>query len=178
MRYSSLVHLVTQLEATTAETTAFITGGDSVCYLTGNMGTQQHPYQLDPVTIVHHGKYPLYEIQVRIYDADKAAPFLETGAWIERMNEWETYARLDTLIPHHAAGVNIVLPFTPSSTVRNFNIFFSARNGSFVQLLRFRKINGVWLRATKVEMGKVMYENIPDDYPRDANGQVNWVSLQ
>lgn len=175
---SRLANLITQLEIKTAETTAFITGGDSVCYLTGNMGTQHHPHQVDPVWIVHHGRYPLYDIQIRIVDIDLSTALVETPMWLERRNEYETLTKLGSLIPGHAADINVALPIHPDSTVRNFNIFFSARNGSFTQLLRFRKIDGQWLRATKVVMAKTMYEDVPEGYPRDANGQVNWDTLQ
>ena len=173
-----LVTLVAQLESKTSDTISFITGGNSICYITGNIGTQRHPFQVDPVLVWHHGKYPLYEIKIRITDLDKSSKLAGTGAWIERMSEWETYARLDSLVPGHAANIEVVMPVSSDSMSRNFNIFFTARNGSFTQLLRFRKINGLWLRALKVEMGEVMYEEITEGYPRDENGKMDWESLQ
>lgn len=173
---SRLSTLMTQMEATATETAAYITGGDSVCYLTGNMGIQHHPDQISPLWAVHHGKYPLYGIHMRVVDIDRANELSGTAAWLERRHEYETYYQLETLIPNHATDIPLRLTYVPYGTARNFNIFFTARNGSFVQLLRFRKVKGMWLRATKVEMGKVMYEEIPEGYPRDEHGQVDWNS--
>ena len=58
---------------------------------------------------------------------------------------------------------------------RDFNIFFSARNGLFTQLLRLRKIDGKWIYAMKVERdGKLIFEKVDDNFPKTDQGQVQW----
>lgn len=60
-------------------------------------------------------------------------------------------------------------------TERSFNIFTSTRNNDFTQLIRMKKIKGKWAIATKVSSGnKVLYEKVADEYPRNANNEVDW----
>lgn len=50
----------------------------------------------------------------------------------------------------------------------NLNIFFSANNGFFTQLLRMRFINENWYTATKIirdKDNKVLFTNIDVGYP-------------
>ena len=164
-----------RLEDKTKEMIGVMTGGDSICYLTGNMGTQSFPNQLDPVWVVHHGRYPLYGVHIRICDVDKLNALISNRTmWDEVVAQSEQHATVEVLVPGHATDLHVVLPFDPNDIAKNFNIFFTARNGSFSQLLRFKKVNTTWFMATKVEMGKVMYEEVQVGYPRNASGQVDW----
>ena len=66
-----------------------------------------------------------------------------------------------------------------------YNIFISARNGMFTELLRLRKVNGVWKSAMKVEKKNysektpnapptLLKEQVDPDFPKDKNGQIQW----
>jgi hypothetical protein len=58
------------------------------------------------------------------------------------------------------------------------NIFFTARNGDWTQLLRAAAVNGKWVRATQVRGGftslekeKILCQTIDPDFPRDIKGE-------
>lgn len=56
-----------------------------------------------------------------------------------------------------------------------FNIFWVARNGGFTQLLRFKKIDGQWHSATKVERENILLlENVSEGYSRNIQGEIDW----
>ena len=57
---------------------------------------------------------------------------------------------------------------------RSFNIFWTTRNGGFVQLLRLKKVNNIWYHATKVERNGVIFEDIQPGYPRNTQDMVDW----
>ncbi|MBD3830623.1 MAG: hypothetical protein IE890_09050, partial [Arcobacter sp.] len=81
---------------------------------------------------------------------------------------------IGNIIPSHATMLqNWKLESDP---IQSYNIFFTARNGSFTQLLRFKKINGLWLSATKVtnKDNVILYERIDDNYPREISGNISW----
>lgn len=75
-----------------------------------------------------------------------------------------------------SSSAQVFHPFTlGNGDTRRFNIFFSARNGFFNQALRFKKIQGKWVSATKVKREeKVIYEEVDDEFPRTAEGNVEW----
>jgi hypothetical protein len=64
-----------------------------------------------------------------------------------------------------------------SGNARDFNVFFSARNGFYTQLLRFRRVNGKWLSATSVTFMAPAFQTNPalhkvdHGYPLDAHGK-------
>jgi hypothetical protein len=58
-----------------------------------------------------------------------------------------------------------------------FNVFFAARNGSWTQLLRFHRISADRCKVVRNEgqpNAVVLLEEIPEGYPRNAQGQVDW----
>lgn len=101
-----------RLEDKTKEMIGVMTGGDSICYLTGNMGTQSFPNQLDPVWVVHHGRYPLYGVHIRICDVDKLNALISNRTmWDEVVAQSEQHATVEVLVPGHATDLHVVLPF-------------------------------------------------------------------
>lgn len=147
-----------------------VIGGDSFCYL-AVLGP-------DPVTntgllmVAHQGKHNLYDVHARIVDLEKLDQ-LKGNLSFATLNQTDTNISIGNLIPSHGQMFHPVT--LGNGNTRSFNIFFSARNGSFTQLLRFKKIHGKWVQATKVEReDKVIYEKIDDEFPRTAEGNVEW----
>lgn len=133
------------IRAHSERTIATITGGDSYCTLSFSESAIE--------VAIHAGEFPLYDIGARIVDLQSEAP-----------DRWKgTSIQIGDLIPHHAMLLQLPYAWTPGDT-RSANIFFTARNGDFVQLLRGYKINGSWRWASKVvRHGKTLEERIPDD---------------
>lgn len=147
-----------------------VSGGDSFCYLVVST--------IDPVTntgrlvVVHQGEHSLYDVHVRIVDLEKLDQ-IKGNLSFATLNQTDTNISIGNLISSFA---QMLQPFTlGNSDTRRFNIFFSARNGFFNQALRFKKIDGKWVYATKVEReDKVIYEKVNDEFPRNAEGNVEW----
>lgn len=77
-----------------------------------------------------------------------------------------SYAKTTGLrIPHHGKNVN-------------FNVFYVARNGSWLQKLRMRWVGNGWALANRVLEGlgggKELMLEVSPNYPRDAAGNVEW----
>jgi hypothetical protein len=65
-------------------------------------------------------------------------------------------------LPHH--GKNI-----------DFNIFFSARNGLWTQLLRMLWVGDGWATANKVMRGsQEIYREVSANFPRQKDGSIEW----
>lgn len=144
-----------------------VTGGDSFCYFQF-MDLQPGSGQL---MAVHKGNYPIYDVDARIVDLDKAKT-AKTN--LERNNElMGKNVHIGNLTPGFARGVVQWTETIPSQL--RLNIFFVARNGGYTQLYRRIRVQGSWATAIRVEHnGMNVLEEVSDSYPRDSNGAVNW----
>ena len=169
---------------TTRESIATVTGGDSFCYMDFN-------YQFDrpfPV-FLHEGRYPLYDVNVRIVDL-----FLSERAFEEHhaFNQAS-----ETRYTIHELGVALMWIDSTFSVkfsderVQAFNVFFGARNGTWTETLLLKKVNDHWVHAIRVLFAgyvrpgpppessrKPVYENVAREFPLDANGTVPWDNLK
>lgn len=161
-----LQNLVGDLESQTKEITHHTTGGDSFCYFGVGVSGDTAAW-----TVVHQGKYPLYNVAARIVDLSKFHAAMSSGNHFAA----DTNIRVGDIAQSQAMAMFTMDLGTGDS--RDFNIFFSARNGFFTQLLRFRRVEGQWISATSVtsmalaavERNPVLHR-IADGYPVDANG--------
>lgn len=170
-------YVLSEIESRTTDILGSMTGGDSVCYLTG-IPTTLGLTQPQNAWAVHHGRYPIYDVHIRVVDVDIFDALEKANAPFQQvLKESETHSWLSSLTPGHATEVSFVLLANPADSARNFNVFYTARNGSFMQALRFRKVNGTWLRATKVEMNGTKYQEVQAGYPVSATGEVDWEAL-
>jgi hypothetical protein len=153
-----------------------ITGGDSFAWIAFqvvsadgsavNAFSMPEDLMLVPL-VIHQGRHPLYDVGVRITDVGPGKPF-------DAQNFLRSYP-LGNLSPGTATSTNIRLAHHGKDFA--FNIFFSARNGMWVQFLRMRwddKGHG-WANATKVVKGtSVVYREVSSNFPRRENGSVDW----
>ena len=145
-------------------------GGDSFCYL---MVSNPDPVtNIGRIVVQHPGEYNLYDVHARIVDLEKFDK-LKGKLSFATFRQADTNISIGNLISSSAQVLN---PFTlGNGDTRSFNIFFSARNGFFNQVLRLKKIDGEWVSATKVlREEKVIYEEVDDEFPRTAEGNVEW----
>jgi hypothetical protein len=162
--------ILNKFESRTNEIITHITGGDSFpCARITNISNSNEGIFM----IIHNGKHPLYDVTARIVDLQK----LETvNSMIssEKVINVEQNIHLGNLIPSHAHMIKKwKLEREP---YQSYNIFFTARNGSFTQLLRLKKILGVWMTASKVtdQNNKLIFENIDKNFPRNENEKIDW----
>jgi hypothetical protein len=161
--------MLSELEDRTKDLVGFITGGESICYLSA---TTMPDGNLRFVAVVHQGKHPAYGVVARIVDLEVAERY---GLPIsgESFAASETELVIGDLIPGHAKMMGGAIA-PASGDIRRFNIFFTARNGSFIQRLRFRRVDGIWRRAIKVQSFNSHFEDVDDAYPRTPDGGVAW----
>ena len=152
------------------EVVNFVTGGKSFLYMAVSSIDPQSNMGL--LTFLHSGEHPMFNVAARIVDLEEFEK-LKDNISIHNFQQAATNIAIGDFAKR-AAIVQGQFSLGKGDK-RNFNIFFSARNGWFNQLLRFRKINGQWVQATRVERdGEVLYERIDDNYPRTKDGSIDW----
>lgn len=148
-----------------------VTGGEGFCYML--IGSIAPTSDQGTMTIVRQGEFPLYEVKARIVDLDE---FKAKGPiTFDNMFLGDTNLSLGTLPPYTAAFHGRI-DLGPKDQ-KDFNVFFSARNGLYTQNLSLRKIDGTWRSASRVkrvdEKGQeqVVFEFIDPHFP---SGQLDW----
>jgi hypothetical protein len=175
--------VLSKLESAGADLIGYTTGGDSACFLDGPIvGNELH---IDGVG--HIGKYPVHDIHIRIFDLDRFESMKEKG--IEREvahRESEMFVAIGVALPRHTHPVKpIKIRLDKHGDVRALNAFFTARNGSFVQQMRFAKhpTTGEWMRAILLTWYQPWDESNPlppitekvdPEFPRAADGKVSY----
>lgn len=146
-----------------------VTGGDSFAYLGANAEPASNLVNL---VLIHVGQYPLYEVHARIVDVDVPVVRSNRPAEVQSIR-----LEFGTLVPRHAAAVPPLE--LGNGEGRNWNVFFTARNGGWNQELRLRKVDGAWRIATRVTRGEnydqVLLQADPA-FPRDPEGHLDTLS--
>jgi hypothetical protein len=141
-----------------------LTGSESFAYLAFIPGQEY-------LVFVHQGKYPLYGVSARLVNLD----------YITAQNILGMTVPIGDLILGHANMQPL-----PAGNLQangdhfNANIFFTARNGDWVQILREVRLKGSWVKAVQVQgrftslkNEKVMCETIDRDFPRSTDGKID-----
>jgi hypothetical protein len=155
------IELYSKLATSSLEIYNNLTGGDSYCYCLFIVPLSNPSKDIGHIsfTLGEKSKSPLRNINARIVDLNsfntKQTIFENTfkNVILEKI-ELEEYVTLpDKFNLDKEKGVNL-------------NIFFSANNGFFEQLLRMRFINNEWVSATIVKRNEqTIYEKIDKNYP-------------
>ncbi|MCX2681676.1 hypothetical protein OOZ15_17115 [Galbibacter sp. EGI 63066] len=140
-----------------------ITGGDSFCYILPIINPKyENRYRL---LLKNDGEYLMSNIQVRIVD----------------LNEYET---ANSIISLYGKTTNVTELSGKTGMIigeidlgkenyKNLNIFISARNGSFKQLIRMKKMKKKWHFATRVNKeDEILFEKISKDFPIEKNEDI------
>jgi hypothetical protein len=147
-----------------------VTGGQSFCYL--SIGSLNPDNNVGVLTVIHGGDHPIYDVNARIVDLQKFEK-IKDDLTFDNWNSADTIIHIGNMIKGTASIRGKI--HLGKGNERGFNIFFSARNGLFVQFLRLQKVANKWVRATKVERdGKVLFEKVHENFPKDKEGNVVW----
>lgn len=152
-----------------------VIGGDSFCYLLPVSSSGK----ISGFILKSKGKYPLYDLSFRIIDLDKSDALLKEGLSLDNFLNDTIYQKNVGVLKSHSAKYYSEKMLVEAKDLVRLKIFFDARNGGFDQLLRMHKVDNEWQFIFKVVKFKgnketVLMENIPDGYPRNAKGQVQW----
>jgi hypothetical protein len=145
-----------------------VTGGDSFCYARPVLhlaGATQFHWMF-----VHVGRYPLFDVSVRIVNLDRPAHQVDLG-----LNR-----ALGTLFPGRAHGPMLAQTRVP---LHSYNLFFVARNGAWTQEIRWVDLREGGLaivdrvRREGAPADQPVHLEMSPEFPRDAKGQVDWDHL-
>jgi hypothetical protein len=153
------------------ENVGVTTGGDSFCYMLLQVHDPATGLVVTPI-FIHQGRFPLYDVAARVVDIDE----MRKSIGANQAALLGTTLRVGNLTPGFSVSITILQH--PAGQNFNYNVFYVARNGAWLQMLRMRWLGNGWAIATRVLEGnggpKVLYEEISADYPRGADGQVEW----
>ncbi|HDM8162001.1 TPA: two pore domain potassium channel family protein [Vibrio harveyi] len=166
-RFESVMH---KIETETQETINYMSGGDSIAWL--QIGMLNHATNNGTLMVNHQGKYPLYEVNARVVDLNRFQA-LQGQLNMQTISTTQINIDVGNLIPGLSVMNRNMQIGHPTS--QDYNVFFSARNGTFTQLIRMRKVTNQWVTATKVQNmnGDIVFEQVDPNYPL-TNGQVVW----
>jgi hypothetical protein len=144
-----------------------VTGGTSFCYIQ----FQDIMPGAGQVIVVHHGTHPIYDVEARIVDLDRYATARTPEEQIEALSG--KTVRVGNLTRGFSRGI------TPwAETIQGqlrLNVFFVARNGSYMQQYRRVRVDDGWAIAIRVELnGKQVLEEISEKFPRNEAGDIEW----
>ncbi|MBQ8101290.1 MULTISPECIES: LapA family protein [unclassified Afipia] len=150
-----------------------VIGGDSYAYIIFQAFDREGkipngnamPDQLLLVPMfIHRGKHPLYDVSARIVDLDLMKKNINSA-----MNNYS----VGNMTPNLAATTAHQILHEGKDF--SFNIFFTARNGTWTQFLRMPWIGNGWGSAIKViRDGRVVFREVSDNFPRTSDGKVDW----
>lgn len=161
-RISSLLE---NIEQSTALLFSQMTGGNSFCYISLIKNHNGKLY----FSLMHQGDFALFDLSISIINLDE---FEKYGGKPEFANLYETKYSTNILLPLQRLTLDEFIVKEGESEKR-FNIFYSARNGLFHELLRVKIINDEWVAAFKVEREKILLESIDNNFTAN-NIDVNW----
>jgi len=163
--------LLTTLEIKTTDLINHISGGASFPWL--QFGMLEADTGNGTLMVVHQGEHPLYDVVARMVDLNKFN-LIKDKLNFNNFRQADTTIEVGNMISGH---VSMLGPWKVEGINRqNYNVFFTARNGRFTQVIRMVKINSEWEIATKVIDGneQTILEQVSAYFPRDANGRVIW----
>ncbi len=155
--------MVSKIETETDRMISNVTGGKSFAYVI--VGAPNRINNISDIILVHAGDYPIQEVTISMADLDMIDPSNPNIAFEAAYRSFH----VSMLLPGRAAQIGKI--DFGNATSRKFNIFFAARNGAFVQMLRMVRHNGEWETATRVVPQGIkhdqdpMFENITPNYP-------------
>lgn len=165
-------------------------GGDSFCYGVF-MFTVDAPSKPD-LTIFLRGGNPLQNVHVIVHDYDRlkaALPNIPNGRENMRTPTYQDKTTFDNL----STSFDIPSLGPPGTALRvggwdlpddrdalTYSIQFSTPYQTFHQHLKLRKVNGRWIQAYRVTKKDakgeaiLLHEQVPNEFPRDQDGKINW----
>lgn len=153
-----------QIEKLNQNISSNVTGGDAYCYLEPSIDPKTDRMEF---ILNHRGKYPVYDINVRITDMGKRKklPFdellkdydsktikarREIGDRLSsQVNSTDLFFKVDALMPNtYYRGQAFDIP--EDTDELQYFIEIQARNGNFTELLAYQRIHGQWQRSVRL----------------------------
>jgi hypothetical protein len=152
------------LAALTKDSVKEATGGDSFCFV--DMGATPEGLIAH---LVQKGKYPVFDVRLNITDLNALDSAIKSGA-PSLLVGTRTFGTIDFLSRGVWQPLG-VYPVAPKEEYVRYNISIFARNGSFTELLRLRRLKeGGWTSALLVHASYdtrkgIVFERIHRQFP-------------
>lgn len=148
---------------------ASVTGGDGFAYVDILKGF--FPNAFSPA-VASESSHPQYDLSIRFFDEHKNHEAQIANPLV---------LNIATLPPGQSVINRIpVFDLEGKADYAKFNLFISARNGSFTEELRLRKVGGEWYSAFRVFKNNLdggrslLIERSMAEYPRLPDGTLAW----
>jgi hypothetical protein len=169
-------NLLDDLKTKTTDLIGHVSGGRSFCMLLPIVAGAEN--STDKVFLLNQGNYPLFDLRGIICDVDHLNEIIRTRTGhIDTANFAIECPQV--LIPKQAEDLPCQF-YLKKGDRRVFDISFQARNGAFTQELRFARVGGVWVHATRVFRSRpdeLCHEYVDPAFPLNEGGQVDWKVL-
>jgi hypothetical protein len=159
------------------EIAASVTGGDSHCHVEFVDLNQPNAVML---AVINEGKWPAYDVVIKIVDVlkvDATKKLLPEHLAALSSMESMFQKSLGNVPPKQAVVLNKTPLALPETDAAVFEIHIEARNGTVAQVVRFKRIKGVWTFATKATLlndPKVLWQQIGANYPDKTIDDADW----
>jgi hypothetical protein len=145
-----------------------ITGGDSFPY-------GQLLSDFNMLVLLPNGQYPIYDLSVEWVDAsDFQLPNSLQDVLAQRHR-----MIVGNLYPHLSAAFPFPDNMMPADGAhKRINLFYTARNGYWVQEVLLFAVNSRVLAATRVKkgvVGQVIFEKVDEGFPLEALDDAQWI---
>jgi len=166
------------LAAITKDTVNEATGGDSFCFV--DMG----PIPEGLIAhLVQKGKYPVFDVRLNITDLNALDSAIKSGA-PSLLVGTRTFGTIDFLSRGLWQPLGVYL-LDPKEEYVRYNISIFARNGSFTELLRLKRLkDGSWTSALLVHASYetkkgIVFERIHRQFPVESlDRDEDWKALK
>lgn len=157
-----LLKVLEDLDVKTKSISDHVTGGDSFVYLW-------------PQTIPLAGANRSLHFMATVRGASAV---YNARAQISDVNDRRAHYEPLVLGDRTPGVVNYVSISNPRPTAEEhvLQVFITARNGSFRQLIHLKKIGDYWSYAIRVTngAGNLLFEEVSPEFPREENGEIAW----
>jgi hypothetical protein len=180
------------------QTIATVTGGDSICYI----DFEPALYDVGGMTVIRVGKYPLRGVSAQIMDQARTQAAVNNLLRTHPRNDASSEATANEIfrvqreseviqyIPDFATPTRFIGGYQMTKSDRqSFQILFRTFNGSWIERMEIREVNGKWSKAILIEPGEMgrkkffrIDSNFPridgrldiPNWPRPVNGRAEW----
>lgn len=176
--FEATMDRMTGLAALAKDNINEVTGGDSFCFV--DMG--EIPEGLI-AHLVQKGKYPVFDVRLNITDLNALDSAIKSRA-PSLLASTRSFAAIDFLSRGLWQPLT-VYPIDPKEDYVRYNISIFARNGSFTELLRLKRLKeGGWTSALLVHASYdtkkgIVFERIHRQFPKEVlNTDQDWNNLK
>jgi hypothetical protein len=158
-------------------------GGDNFCYFQFPIPNPKSA-TID-LMLMNYGKHPVYDVRVKIKDIEGQIAAIEREQRKGNLTVESVFDAIQLMslgskeIPVGTIAPQMLVPVgkltLPDTNKQSFQIDIWARNGHAVQILAYRRVNGVWKGSMRTfKRDNTVKEDVEPGFPRNDKGEALW----